>query len=336
MPFTNSLSVGGGGGGGATLTTVSSSFDFTSAMGPEFTTAAGPVVESGQQVGSLYRDSSNGDIYLKTSAGWGVPVGSAPDPFISGNGAPQAFTGVDGDYYLDLDYPAVYGPKAGGAWPAGTPLAAWTMVALAGATPIPAEGVEGDWGWSNDGTYIRIYGPKSSAGWPTEYSRYLAAGIDTGKISLSLDPGFTGADEIRVVPGSGQVYNNGSPTTIASYNGYCTWRRYSVVPGTSVGANSLLIGAELVTDTATSSSGTPIVTGRVGSTVMGLTSTSGFTSYPGLYASTGVTSRTATAQSFSAGGAVTIDFFDVNFGNYLSLANITALKGTVKFYFLTP
>lgn len=37
-----------------------------------------------------------------------------------GSGAPASGTGVDGNFYLDQTAYVLYGPKAGGAWPAGT------------------------------------------------------------------------------------------------------------------------------------------------------------------------------------------------------------------------
>lgn len=41
---------------------------------------------------------------------------------ISGTTAPVAGTGANGDYYLDKTTKTLYGPKAAGAWPAGTAL----------------------------------------------------------------------------------------------------------------------------------------------------------------------------------------------------------------------
>ncbi|WP_435613286.1 hypothetical protein [Streptomyces sp. bgisy159] len=52
------------------------------------------------------------------------PAGADGSQIISGTGAPDSATGADGDYYIDTTPGAVtwYGPKAGGAWPAGTVL----------------------------------------------------------------------------------------------------------------------------------------------------------------------------------------------------------------------
>lgn len=41
--------------------------------------------------------------------------------FNVGTGAPSNSLGADGDFYVRSDVPTIYGPKAGGVWPAGTP-----------------------------------------------------------------------------------------------------------------------------------------------------------------------------------------------------------------------
>lgn len=45
--------------------------------------------------------------------------GISTNTLLSGIGAPSALTGIDGDYYYDVQNKFWYGPKALGAWPAG-------------------------------------------------------------------------------------------------------------------------------------------------------------------------------------------------------------------------
>lgn len=325
---------GTGGTGGGGVITRSVSFSFTSPMGPSFyQDVAAPAGALGE-VGSLFYNSSSGDIYLKTSSGWGTPVATAGTPFTYGPGTPFSYMGSDGDYYLDIEGAALFGPKAAGVWPAGTPLAAWTMVALSGITPTAIEGNEGDWGWSNDGTYIRIYGPKMASGWPTEYTPFLASGINTANISVVFeDPGFTGSDEIRVVGGSGTIYSNGSQYTSQSYNGYCKWLRRLESTGLTVPSNHLFIGAEALTTNLVGSGYTVAIGGLVGTDALGLQTGTGGTPVPGLNADLG-THRQGTAQLLSGGGSLDIAYYGNSYGSLGNIGSIQQFDGGIKFFFI--
>lgn len=50
-------------------------------------------------------------------------TGADGTKILTGDAAPAAGTGADGDYYFDKTAKTLYGPKAAGAWPAGTSLA---------------------------------------------------------------------------------------------------------------------------------------------------------------------------------------------------------------------
>ena len=71
---------------------------------------------------------------------------------VSGSGAPSAGTGVDGDFYIDTTTNTIYGPKAGGVWPAtgvsliGAPGATGTpgVTGATGATGVGTTGATGD------------------------------------------------------------------------------------------------------------------------------------------------------------------------------------------------
>jgi len=88
--------------------------------------------------GDFYLNTTSGLLYgPKTAAGWGSnfslkgPTGAAGtdgNTVLSGTGAPAATLGKAGDYYLDKNNYALYGPKVGSTWgaafslrgPAGT------------------------------------------------------------------------------------------------------------------------------------------------------------------------------------------------------------------------
>jgi hypothetical protein len=57
--------------------------------------------------------------------GYTVPLSSAPgvgSPLLTGAGVPADTVGADGDLFLDVTTGRLYGPKAGGTWPAPLPV----------------------------------------------------------------------------------------------------------------------------------------------------------------------------------------------------------------------
>jgi hypothetical protein len=139
----------------------------------------------------------NGDFYLATSTNtlygpkaagvWpaGVslvgPQGVAGNTVLYNTGAPTNSLGVDGNFYVATDTHFLYGPKAGGAWPAGTNMVgpsggsgaagATGQAGLNGKTirynagpPSGVIGAEEDFYIATDTN--TIYGPKSGGVWP--------------------------------------------------------------------------------------------------------------------------------------------------------------------------
>ncbi len=76
----------------------------------------------------FYINESNGDYYLKASGAWGLegnlqgPPGDNGYSVLNGSGAPSDGLGVNGDFYINTSNYYIYGPKAGGVWPAGVSL----------------------------------------------------------------------------------------------------------------------------------------------------------------------------------------------------------------------
>lgn len=142
-----------------------------------------------------------------------------------GAGAPSNGTGNNGNFYIDTTAKDLYGPKAGGVWPAGT-----SMIG-----PPGADGADGDTGASGapgaDGRTIlsgtgapsngsgqngdfyydtassTIYGPKAAGSWPSGVSLVGPQGIqgvpgDPGADGADGSPGAAGADGRSLLNGS--------------------------------------------------------------------------------------------------------------------------------------
>lgn len=129
--------------------------------------------------GDFYIDITGVDIYGPKTAGvWGSPtslVGSQGSPgspgangktILNGVTAPPALTGTNGDFFLNTASMEMYGPKAGGVWPAGVSL-------IGPPGPTGAQGVAGTSGPPGTATGLDAsYGPPSNrttttAGVPT-------------------------------------------------------------------------------------------------------------------------------------------------------------------------
>src|SRR6516162_9043568 len=117
------------------------------------------------------------DVVTEIITGDQGPPGPRGNSVLYGRGAPVMTTGVNGDFYIDLNTALMYGPKAGGTWPPGFsligpigprgPVGPQGPVGAPGNTirngsgpPDPSLGVAGD--FYIDTSAHNIYGPKSN------------------------------------------------------------------------------------------------------------------------------------------------------------------------------
>ncbi len=149
----------------------------------------------------------------------------------SGGTVPDASTGANGDFYIDLATEVLYGPKTAAGWgtgialvgPQGKPGTNGTII-YSGNTPPPATtGVIGD--FYIDLTTGIFYGPKTADGWGTGFSlKGSALGVNFPTvINTVLTPGI-----LDTLKSHGSVINDG--LTPPSLNGiylvdpnYCTF-----------------------------------------------------------------------------------------------------------------
>lgn len=87
--------------------------------------------------------------YLRGDGSWATAASGAT--LYSGTGAPSGGTGNNGDFYIDTAAYYIYGPKAGGVWPAGVslvgPTGATGAAGSAGSTGATgAQGIQGERG----------------------------------------------------------------------------------------------------------------------------------------------------------------------------------------------
>ncbi len=130
-------------------------------MGP-----AGPVGPKGDtgDVGPA------GPVGPKGDTGAVGPQGPQGDPgtpgatILSGSGSPAAEAGAEGDYYLDVVTAMLYGPKAGGIWPAAGLVLKGDVGPQGPAGEQGAKGPQGPKGDTGDQGPQGIQGPKGDTG----------------------------------------------------------------------------------------------------------------------------------------------------------------------------
>jgi hypothetical protein len=167
--------------------------------------------------GNFYINTSTNFIYgPKTADAWPAgtsmvgPQGPQGIQGIPGNtvlysaGPPASGTGVDGNFYIDTTAHVIYGPKAAGAWPAGT-----SLVGPQG--PQGVQGIQGPVGPTGPvpeaPTDGQIYGRQNSAWTPASgfpagtVMLFYQAAAPTGWTKLTTQNDKT----LRVVSGSGGV-----------------------------------------------------------------------------------------------------------------------------------
>lgn len=116
----------------------------------------------------------------------------------NGSGAPTTTTGADGEYYIDDDAFALYGPKTSGAWGAATPLATTVRYYLDGDTIYRKEGSKAPIGLASGVSDFKFY-PTN----PTDPA-YLGKAI---KLQITFNPTYTSGATSNAVTLATSFYN---------------------------------------------------------------------------------------------------------------------------------
>lgn len=113
---------------------------------------------------------------------FGIPQGTAGADgrtILNGTGAPASGLGTDGDFYIDTDADAIYGPKTAGAWGSAT-----SLIGTAGADGVSGFGLDftydsattatpaaGEIRWNNasPGSATEVYAAEANAAFMDEY-----------------------------------------------------------------------------------------------------------------------------------------------------------------------
>jgi hypothetical protein len=101
--------------------------------------------------------------------------GAKGDPGLPGNtmhyglSDPTSTIGIDGDSYINTATHFLFGPKAGGAWPAGVSLVGpqgtpGNTVLYGASDPVATIGIDGNF-YINTATHF-MFGPKAAGAWP--------------------------------------------------------------------------------------------------------------------------------------------------------------------------
>ena len=187
---------------------------------------------------------------LKGAKGDPGNTGANGKSVLTTTGAPGNGVGTDGDFANDADAQVMYGPKAGGTWPAGksykgtpgTPGTNGTNGSkwLTGTTvPAAGTGVDGDFYLRSNGDY---YGPKASGAWGSVVASLKGpagsgGGSGGGVISGVYTVANNAVKEFTVASGAGgmfAVYHESlgsTPASIFMFEAGATLRLFGVVQG---------------------------------------------------------------------------------------------------------
>ena len=127
------------------------------------------------------------------------PTGASGRSVFNAGGPPSSATGSDGDFYIDTNAHVIYGPKAGGVWPAtGTSLIGPQGAAgTNGNTVLNGTGAPSNVAGNNGDFYLDtaanvLYGPKSSGAWPVTGVNLVGPQGTQGPKVRRAPPGRTG------------------------------------------------------------------------------------------------------------------------------------------------
>jgi hypothetical protein len=195
-----------------------------------------PVLSTGK-LGDYYLNRANGQLYgPKTATGWGTPIslhgtdgedgkdgtnGINGTKTLSGNGAPAAGLGTNGDYYLDKTSYNLYGPKTAAGWgipillrgangaqgPTGAAGQDGSIIYSGFGAPVTSIGKNGDY-YLNRNTG-QLYGPKNADGWGPGITLRGTNGTN----GANGQDGEDGADGRNGTNGSTTLSGNGAPAT---------------------------------------------------------------------------------------------------------------------------
>lgn len=110
---------------------------------------------NGPANGALYFNTTMDRLMTYEDGTWRAVVGI----FLTGAGAPGVGDGADGDFYVQMPAGMLYGPKAGGTWPAGIAIAGvgpspWTTPAAWAASTVYTVGPPASFVVYNDEGYV--------------------------------------------------------------------------------------------------------------------------------------------------------------------------------------
>ena len=204
----------------------------------------------------------------------GADGAGATNNILYGTGDPTSGTGSNGNFYINTTSWTIFGPKAGGAWPAGAsivgPPGAEGSPGTAGRTLLNGAGVPDNGTGSNgdfyfDTTGSSIYGPKSAGVWGAGTSLVGPEGSPGNDGA----PGASGADGADGVDGSSILNGSGAPGGGTGANGdfYLdtgSWTIYGPKTAGAWGSGVALQGA----DGSPGTDGSPGADGADGRTIL--------------------------------------------------------------------
>jgi len=199
-------------------------------------------------------DGSDGDFYINTAtwqifgpkaagawpagvslvgpagqAGPAGPAGADGNTILSGTVDPTAADGVDGDFYINTSTWTIFGPKAAGAWPAGTPISGGGGGAPAQNVVSLTENIYTQLSYTAAaGDMCIVHLVNGTRG----YRIWLPSAPNLGdKVSVFCDNGAAYTTQLQITPGGGLAINGSTASRLVSVN-TVVGETYTFVGGT--------------------------------------------------------------------------------------------------------
>lgn len=205
-------------------------------------------------IGQTYTNIGGAQFQFTAQGAWKeIATGSAavaPQGALFGVGVPASIVGIDSDYYVDLATGLLYGPRAGGVWPAPTGAAVFSPQSLLSGAGAPGAGVGGNGNYYIDTVSGLLYGPKTAGAWPAaSVAMFSSTPLLTGVGAPVVGQGVNG--DFYADLASGLVYGPKAAGAWPAASGLSIYSSNNLIVGQGTPSNTVGQNGQFYLDATT-------------------------------------------------------------------------------------